>query len=252
LIIISSFLFYRYKTSKLKRDKKKLAFLVAERTKDLEFKNEALKISNDTTLEQKKNIEFLMKELSHRVKNNLQIISSLLNIQANTVGDDKAKGILKIAKNRILTISYIQSQLTTQTTEVDINAFIKDFTLKMLDILSDENNAKFEVRFNLDNDIICDINATLLGLILNELITNTFKYAFSEYNEINILEIATKNKDNIISLTITDNGKGYSTQNINKESLGLELINEMVNQLKGEISTKTDNGVVNQIEIPCK
>ena len=251
-IIISSFLFYRHKTSRLKNEKKKLAFLVEEKTRDLQNKNEALEVSNEKTLEQKKNIEFLMTELSHRVKNNLQIISSLLNIQANTVEDEKTKEIIKIAKNRILTISYIQTQLSTQTKNIDVSEFLREFTLRIVQVLSDEKNAKFEIEFNLQPNCICDINITLLGLIINELVTNTFKYAYKENVVGNVLKISCFKDIETIKICIDDNGKGYDTVTLKKDSLGLELIKEMVVQLKGTLRTETNNGTKNYFEIPCE
>lgn len=250
-ILLLGFLVYQFQTQKLKSDKRKLALLVAEQTKDLELRNKALKLSNETTLEQKKNIEFLMKELSHRVKNNLQIISSLLNIQANSVKDEKTKEIIKIAKNRILTISYIQSQLNSQANEVHVDQFFRDFVERMIETLSDDRSIKFETKFELQPNCICNINITLLGLILNELVTNTFKYAFDEYKESNQLRIRCLKKENILLFEIEDNGKGYETNSTREDSLGLELINEMVQQLKGNIKTTTKNGVANHFEIPC-
>lgn len=243
--------FYLYKTRKLKRDKQKLENLVHERTQDLINRNQELKTSNKITVQQRDNIEFLMKELSHRVKNNLQIVSSLLNIQTNSIKDNHSKEILTIAKNRILAISYVQAELSSKTDEVDIGEFIQNFTEKVMQTLTDEGSAKFELKFDIQKSIICNMNITLLGLILNELITNTFKYAFKEYSPENFLSISCKQTKEAVILQITDNGSGYTKENIRQDSLGLDMITEMAYQLNGTLVTESSNGVMNTIEIPC-
>ena len=243
--------FYFYKTSRLKREKIKLEKLVYERTQDLIQKNKALEASNETTLKQRNNIEFLMKELSHRVKNNLQIVSSLLNIQANSIEHKKSKEILTIAKNRILAISYVQAQLNSKTDEVDVGKFVENFSLKMIETLTDEDSLTFELQFDIKNNTFCNVNITLIGLILNELITNTFKYAFNTYSKENILRIECSLINKTIKLSIKDNGIGYNKESIKKGSLGLDMVTEMVHQLNGTIITETQNGVKNTITIPC-
>ncbi len=251
LILLLGVAFYLYKTKKLNRDKQKLEGLVYERTQDLIKKNEDLKAYNEVILKQRDNIEFLMKELSHRVKNNLQIVSSLLNIQTNSIKDNHSKEILTIAKNRILAISYVQAELSSKTDEVNIGKFVNNFTVKVIETLTDERSAKFELKFDLDKNIICKINITLVGLILNELITNTFKYAFKTYNKNNLLQISCKRELDTIILKIEDNGVGYKKEDIKQDSLGLDMVTEMVYQLNGTITTESSNAVVNTIKIPC-
>lgn len=242
--------FYLYKIRKLKRDKQKLENLVHERTQDLINRNQELKTSNKVTAQQRDNIEFLMKELSHRVKNDLQIVSSLLNIQTNSIKDNHSKEILTIAKNRILAISYVQAELSSKTDEVDIGD-LQNFTEKVMQTLADDGSTKFELKFEIENPIVCNMNITLLGLILNELITNTFKYAFKKYSAENLLSISCKQITETVILRITDNGSGYTKENISQNSLGLDMVTEMVYQLNGTLTTKSSSGVMNTIEIPC-
>lgn len=251
LLILTIVLFYYYKTSHLKQEKAKLEQLVLVRTKDLRKKNTDLKASNETTRKQRDNIEFLMKELSHRVKNNLQIISSLLNIQGNTIADKKSKDILSLAKNKILTIAYVQETLTdTQSETVDVGRFVHTLSSKIIQLLSDEHKPKFNTQFNIEENIIVNIDITLLGLILNELITNTHKYAFSDFDEKNLLTIEIRKKDFLLHLTIKDNGFGYNPDDIHSNSLGLEMISEMTRQLNGSLEVTTKNGTANTIIIP--
>lgn len=250
-IIISAFLFYLFQTNKLKRDKIKLENKVTERTIELKEKNNSLNEAYLHVNKQKENISFLMKEMNHRVRNNLQIISSLLNIQANTSKNKETKDILKIAKNRILSISYIQNSINQEENNIDLSEFIKDLSEKIIHTLTDESTLKFKHSYEIQSlKNYPNINTTLIGLILNELITNTFKYAFNEYDDDNSLKIKCLKKENNIEISIIDNGKGYSKNTFKENSLGLELVNEMVSQLNAKIETKTNNGVSNVITIP--
>lgn len=238
-------------TNALKRDKEKLSRLVDQRTQDLLLKNKALEKANKKTSQQKDNISFLMKELNHRVKNNLQIISSLLNIQSATV-DSQAKDSLLIAKNRILAIAYIQNEIQIDQKKINVKKFIEEFVPRILQLLADDGLMKFEIIYNLKRTGFCEVNTTLLGLILNELVTNTFKYAFKTYNKDNYLKISCEKINHTLLITLEDNGCGYTLDEIKSSSLGVGLVSDMVSQLDGALETNTDNGVVNSIKIDCK
>lgn len=251
-VLFSIVLFYFYKTNQLKREKIKLEKTVQERTIELTEKNDSLEKSYTLTKKQKENIAFLMKEMNHRVRNNLQIISSLLNIQANSTQNTETKGILIVAKNRILSIAYIQSILNTDSQNIDLCDFIKEVSEKINQTLSNsDNNLKFKQVYNIQSiKGYSNTNLSLIGLILNELITNTHKYAFKEYSKNNTLTISCKKTINFIEIEIKDNGIGYTSDNIKNSSLGLELIAEMVSQLNAKLITDTTNGVSNKILIP--
>ncbi|MFB9054360.1 two-component regulator propeller domain-containing protein [Formosa undariae] len=251
LFLFSGIGYYKFKTSMLKRDKLKLTALVNSRTQDLIRKNKELNSSHAVMVDQKDNIEFLMKELNHRVKNNLQIISSLLNMQAKNIEEQEVKDILNIAKNRILTISYIQNDLTSNKGIIDIPVFLKEFSNKILSLLSDQNTQKFKIEFDLQPECKCEVNTTLLGLILNELITNTYKYAFKMYSEAHVLNIKCSLSKGQLEIIIADNGVGYELEKICDTSLGLDLVKTMVHQLNGTIEVSAVYGVKNVIQLPC-
>mgnify|MGYP000657498591 CR=1 FL=1 len=240
------------KGNKLKKDKIKLEKTVQERTIELTEKNDSLEKSYTLTKKQKENIAFLMKEMNHRVRNNLQIISSLLNIQANSTQNTETKGILTVAKNRILSIAYIQSILNTDSQNIDLCDFIKEVSEKINQTLSNnDDNLKFKQVYNIQSiKGYSNTNLSLIGLILNELITNTHKYAFKEYSKNNTLTVSCKKTIKFIEIEIKDNGIGYTSDNIKNSSLGLELIAEMVSQLNAKLITDTTNGVSNKILIP--
>lgn len=251
IIILFLMLFYYSKTRKLKKDKLILEDRVRERTLSLKNSNEKLKISYTDLEEKNDNIQFLMKELDHRVKNNLQIVSSFLNIQANSTTSDRAKQILLVAKNRISSISIIQDLLSNEQEEVIVPDFIKKFTEKILTLLGNQFERKFTVIYELEeNTPAVHINSVLIGLILNELITNVHKYAFPVYHDNNKVTVGCQLKNTSIQLQVKDNGVGFSNEDKSSSSLGLEIVGEMVDQLNGSIHIKSSNGVEVSISIP--
>jgi len=251
LFLLSGIYFYFYKTNKLKKDKLKLEKIVTQRTQEILDKNKALKLAYNNAENQRDSIKFLMRELTHRVKNNLQIISSLLNIQANTIENKEAIDALKIAKNRILAIAHLESKMAIDKETVKINEFIKELSQSIITALSDDEKLKFNVIYDLDDVYIKKINTTMIGLILNELITNTTKYAFDDFKPENKLSISCKIHKNTLKLIISDNGKGYSqNKNVHPKSLGIELVTEMVKQLNATITINSTKGTENIIEIP--
>jgi two-component sensor histidine kinase len=215
------------------------------------LKNEDLKIAYKEADNQHKNIQFLMRELTHRVKNNLQIISSLLNIQSNYINNDAAVNALKVAKNRILTISHIENIITIEQETIHIDDFIRDVCESVISVLSDDELLKFKIDYELETIVVKNLNTTIVGLILNELITNTTKYAFDSYSPTNNLKISCKTVKNSLKLIIKDNGKGYKNSISGSSSfLGIELVKEMVEQLDGKILINSTKGTTNIIDIP--
>ena len=252
LFLLSGILFYKYRTSKLINDKLKLEEVIKLRTQELSSKNKDLEKVYQEADKQRSNIQFLMRELTHRVKNNLQIISSLLNIQANNLEDNPtAFNALKVAKNRILTISHIENKIAASNESINIGAFIKKLANSIIGVLSDDGNLKFKVEYNLCNANLKNINTAMIGLIINELITNTTKYAFDNFNENNKLIISCELLKDSLRINMVDNGKGYIINNTTtRKSLGMELVKEMVAQLNGTIQINSTNGTQNIIDIP--
>lgn len=250
VFLLSGVFYYLYKTNKLKRDKLKLTRLVEDRTQEVKEKNDALTTAYNESESQRERITFLMQELHHRVKNNLQIISSLLNIQSHSLQDEDAIAALQVAKQRILTISHIQQAFSQDDDAIHLSTFIKELVSAVLKVLGNENEKRFEVQYELEDIVVPSGQTTLIGLVLNELITNVYKYAFDRFRESNILNITTSIAQNKMVLTIQDNGKGYTSKDMRQNSLGLELVSEMVRQLKGTIELTSENGVKNIITIP--
>ncbi|MEP2024047.1 two-component regulator propeller domain-containing protein [Reichenbachiella sp.] len=241
VLTISSYAFYKY--ASLKRNKALLKKIVQERTKEL---SEALNVSNN----QKESITFLMRELKHRVKNNLQIISSLLSLQAMQMKDKASVEILHSAKNRISNISYLENMMDSENEHVAVDIFTKGICENVLRLIAVDEAPMFEVDYDMEPSKVANFNITIYGLIINELLTNTSKYAFDKWSEKNKIFISCSVKKGTLVLIIADNGKGYDHEAIKSSSLGLGLVKDMVSQLNGTITIENNKGVKNIIRIP--
>lgn len=188
--------------------------------------------------------EVLLKEVHHRVKNNLQVISSILNLQSSYVKDDQTLSILRESQNRIKSMSYIHESLyqTKNFSSINFSEYIENLSNNLFHSYQIFDNfielkLKVEpVNLNLDQAIPC-------GLIVNELITNALKYAFKGKKNGEIF-IGISEKGKTISIRIEDNGvglpKGFNY--LKTETLGLQLVITLVEQLDGKLEMKTDKG----------
>ncbi len=211
---------YKWRISLLKRENAKLDKLVFEKTNDLTI-----------SLNQK---EMLLKEIHHRVKNNLQIIGSLLRLQLGTLNDNETKKILMEAQNRVSAIALIHQKLyQNESNVVEMSKFSSDLFFGLKNVFDPLGNNiilvnKVEsMKLNIDK-------AVPFSLILNELITNSFKYAFDNHPSPQIgIEIEKKDKNYV--LKYHDNGKGLSPEITfeNSETMGLRLISGLSKQLNG-------------------
>lgn len=197
-------------------------------------------------------IETLMRELHHRVKNNLQVISSLLGLQSMKLEDPNAKVAVEEGKNRVKAMSMIHQRLyqNKDVSQIDFDQYVNDLVQDLKLSYMPEGNIQINVDIPKTN---FDVDTTLpLGLILNELVSNSFKYAFENIKE-PILKVELLNEGDKRILTISDNGSGID-QNIDikeSNSFGLKLVNILVKQLKGNINHNSYNGMSYKIEFTC-
>lgn len=191
--------------------------------------------------------QLLIKEIHHRVKNNLQIVLSLLNAQANILPkNDTALAIIKESQNRIKSLALIHQDLYQSQSIVSVNA--KDYFEKLLtNVQKSFTDPEKSIDLNTNIESV-DINMTLsvpLGLILNELVTNSYKYAF-ENKDIGSLSVSFRKNDDQSSyqLKVSDDGHGMpNNSSLNKkDSFGLELVNGLASQLNGSVKTRSDQG----------
>ncbi|MDS1314659.1 7TM diverse intracellular signaling domain-containing protein [Aliarcobacter butzleri] len=181
--------------------------------------------------------EVLLKELNHRVKNNMQTIVSLIRLQSDEIEDEKLKDILLTTQNRIAAMGHLHELLYNQE---NIN-FIDVY--EYFETLVDEVKSSYDESINIHLDIKTKLKmeqAIYCGLMINELITNSFKYAF--LNKKGNIYITLEKSNNILKLSVKDDGVGFDKDNTTF-SLGLTLVNTLaINQLKGEMDIESKNG----------
>lgn len=214
------------------------------------FRQSRLKAKSYELLSEKnKKIETLMRELHHRVKNNLQVISSLLGLQSMKMEDSVAKEAIEEGKNRVKAMSMIHQRLYqgTDIARIDFETYTKDLIEELKNCYQHSQGVQIELSIP---STYFDVDTTLpLGLIMNEIVTNSFKYAFDDINQ-PILKVALIQKENHFQLTIADNGPGIREKiDISKAtSFGLKLVNILTRQLKGTLSSFNNNGLNYHIE----
>ncbi|MDX2172378.1 MAG: tetratricopeptide repeat protein [Bacteroidota bacterium] len=205
IISILAFLFY-----KLKQYNSKLEILIKEK-------------------------EFLMHEVHHRVKNNLQLLGSLLELQIRSSDHEKTKLALLDSQNRVSSIATLHSKLYKQSNVISIQlnqyiiALCNDISKTFTDKLFKINYTLDAVEMNVDKSIV-------IGLIVNEIVTNSIKHAYDGITE-PTLTIILKQDNNAIKLFISDNGKGIvgDVDVLSKKSLGLKVIKSLSKQIGAEL-----------------
>jgi two-component system, sensor histidine kinase PdtaS len=196
--------------------------------------------------------ETLLKEIHHRVKNNLTVISSLLNLQSRYIKDKDDLIMFKESQSRAKSMALIHQKLydSSDLKRIDFGEYISTLATEMFHTyVSDASHIKLNLNVE---DVMLDINTAIpLGLILNELLTNSMKYAFpsSEFlnkfnNKKGNIDVKLfKNKKNYV-LSVEDDGIGFpeDIELENTDSLGLQLINSLTNQIDGKIDLDRSNG----------
>ena len=196
-------------------------------------------------------IKLLMKELHHRVKNNLQIVSSLLSLQSFRIKDKIAADAVREGQHRIEAMSLIHQRLYTNEniTEVNIKEFVTDISESLMQAYGYNRN-NFILNLYIENEMMDVDKAIPLSLIINELVTNAFKYAYTNLAK-PVLTITLTKKQNDMQLFIADNGKGLDMESWqNNKGYGKELVQTFVKQLDGEITVTMNNGTTFTITFP--
>jgi PAS domain S-box-containing protein len=209
-----------------------------------------LKIQN--SLKEK---EILLKEIHHRVKNNLQIISSLLDLQIESITEPELLEVLQDSKSRLYTMAMIHENLyqSENFAQIDIHDYVKDIVEYFFN-MHGESIAQIGSVIDIDDLSIAIDCAVPLGLILTELISNTLKYAFPSGRSGEISITIKPEPENYLTVTFTDNGIGLPEQlDIRQvETLGLQLVILLTRQLKGNLTVDAKNGTTFKIIFPYK
>jgi len=237
--------------------------LVKIRTIELENSNVFLKkeIEDKTNYEeliklQLQEREVLLKEIHHRVKNNMQIIISILNLQASFTKNKKLIEILQDSQTRIKTMALVHEKLYQAKDFSNIN-FTQYITNLLEYLFASYRSPNQDVKFRINTETIpieMD-NIISLGLITNELVSNSFKYAFTGNVEGEIDVSFKKLDDANLIFSVKDNGKGLPADldYRNTESLGLQLVCILTDQIHGKLDVESsDKGTTFSIIFPAK
>jgi len=205
------------------------------------------KIFEDTLKSSLREKEVLIKEIHHRVKNNMQIISSLLNLQKQYVKDEEAVNVLKESQNRVKSMAMIHEKLykSRNFSEINFSDYIRSLVSDLFYSYGVDSN-RIRPVFVLDNVMMGLETAIPCGLIISELVTNTLKYAFPHNKEGEFRIELHAYEDGFYELIITDNGVGIP-ENLDldeTETLGLQLVKNLINQLEGTVELSWKDGAM--------
>ncbi len=188
--------------------------------------------------------EMLLKEIHHRVKNNLMIISSLLDLQSSYIKDKASRNIFMESQNRVRSMALIHERLyqSTDLKRIDFGEYIQSLSTELFNTYAGDFGL-IELKINVE-DVMLDINTAIpLGLIVNELVTNSLKHAFPEgmKGEINV---DFHKQDDHYQFTVNDNGVGFpfDLDFQNTDSLGLQIVNSLTQQIDGKIELNRSHG----------
>ena len=187
--------------------------------------------------------QLLLGEIHHRVKNNLQMISSLLNLQQRDIRDDQAKSAVIESRDRVRSVALLHKMLyqNNDLSGVDMRDFTGVLSSELCEVAPMEINRRVEVE-----SLILDVETAIpIALILNELMVNSVKYAFEGISEPKIT-IQLKESQGTLLLTYADNGIGK--QNSAAGSFGSNLVDSLTRQLKGTMQIENDNGTTYRFE----
>lgn len=231
-LIIGGLLFYtiRVRTRRSAEQRELLESQVRERTLEISRQNEEKTV--------------MLKEIHHRVKNNLQVISSLLNLQAEGIDDRRVLTLFEDCRHRVNSMALIHEKMyqSKNLVNIDIGSYIDELVRSLIDAY--DSNKTIHLHTDIEDHPFRIDTIVPLGLILNEIISNSLKYAFADRKEGNLRVALRKTGDHRFSLDVSDDGVGipekieFSTA----ESLGMQLIQMLSGQINGEVKLFRDKG----------
>lgn len=225
-----------------------LYFVKVKSSQSIQQQNSQLKTFSSKIQLQNERNEILLKELHHRVKNNLQLMYSLFGMQKRRYDSAIIEETFSTMQGRIQSMAYMHDKLydSEEQDMIDIKAYIEELINHIKKIYKKDEE---EVHFNFDIDVpyFSFDKAILLGLILNEIISNAYKYAFTD-NKKGILDIRVYEKEeSIFVIEVKDNGPGFDLNKVNT-GLGFKIIKTLVAQMDGTCEINSEQGVAYKIE----
>ncbi len=224
------------------------AYLLYLGNKKIKKTNRILSDQKDIISKREQEKALLLRELNHRVKNNLQMISSLLNLQSHELAGHPAKEAIVSGKYRVEALSLVHRKLYQEGLETRI--WVKEYIEELVLGLFHGYGVRFKPDFDItDISIKIDI-AIPLALIINELITNSLKYAYKNIDHPRLKVIIVEEAKDRLDMQVIDNGIGFTTIESKKNnSFGIKLIGSLIAQLEGTIKKSNSNGTQWNINI---
>lgn len=187
----------------------------------------------------------LLKELHHRVKNNLQVIYSLLNLQKRRTNNMESIDLILALQNRIQTIALVHNNLfqSDDIEYVHLASYVRTLVVHLQQMYSQDEMQTIEVQFDMDNSIQLRFERIgTLGLIINEIVSNAFKYAFQGMNQ-GVLRVKIGQLGQQVTVEIEDNGRGIVEEINQKSNLGMRLIHMLSQQMGAKYVIQQGRGI---------
>ena len=194
----------------------------------------------------------LLQEVNHRVKNNLSIVASLMNLQSEKSHDDYHKQLFMECRNRLESIASVHELIYKAKSYSHIN--FKEYLNQIIEHISNSYKSYEHIKIVKGiTDVHVDISSAIpMALIVNELITNAYKHAFNNKKE-GIIEISLLENNNQVFLTIKDNGNGFDKTVVPKNSIGMDILSGLIEQIEGTYNlTSNEKGTLYKISFSKK
>ncbi len=196
--------------------------------------------------------EVLLAEIQHRVKNNLAVISGLLNLQLSNAQGEEAKILLLDAKNRVMSIAMVHERLYKKDnlSKIDLKLYLSELVNEVVKSFP-INIRQIEVQEELDNVEIEITKAVPIGLIVNEALTNSLKHAFKTSTSNPVVKIKMQSIYDRLHISLSDNGIGFTDpKNMEETGLGLSLIESLADQIDTKVAFRNENGACVSLVFP--
>lgn len=212
--------------------------------------NQELTVKNQQISEALAEREVLLQEVHHRVKNNLQVVSSLLNIQSKFLDNEDAKMALVQGRNRVISMSMIHEKLykSQNLSKIDIAEYLSELVNELFDSYQ-IGDADITLKQDIEPVQLPLETSIHLGLIANELISNSLKYAFQNVSE-GLIEISLKQTENQYCFMVKDNGPGVSGLEELEKSYGFRIVKSLVRGLSGTLDVDLSAGISIKVCFP--
>ncbi len=238
---------------------RRLGVEVGVRTRNLEDLNRKLEVEVEERRTKEmlladslKEKEILLREIHHRVKNNLQIISSIVNLEMGGIEEESTVALLREIKNRVRSMALVHEHLYESAGLAGID--MKGYVLALVQGIMQSyrlGDAVPQLKISVDDISLPIEQAIPLGLVIGELVANSMKYAFAGRSE-GSLEISLEREEGNILLVVADDGKEREseTEPPARRGIGLDLVQALVDQIKASMAVDTGRGRVTRIRIP--